>query len=294
MEDDDFPDIPLDNFGADTNVTTPPVEEPKTAPDAPATGSDAPQDAQPVDAEDNSKATSDTDVQTPADNGKPPEGEDNQVVDESQQQGRPEKKDRVQGRFNDMSKKLSDQGSYIQKLEEQLAQAGVKSKVQPLQPDENGMLDPQVLQNHIAQQIAAQREADQALATSREARHNEVQRFEQEGQQIESKWAELREPTADNPNPDFNPKMYEAVKEAIELAALPRVGDVNSLKEVSPLKIATKIMDGYAEAQAKAAVKTQQNLEQLKADSAVDTTSTAGQPVDDMEALEARLSDVKF
>lgn len=287
MDDDDFPDLPLDNFGAETDVAASSAGEAQTAPDANAAGSEATQEAQPAQADDNSKAGSNTSEQATSGDSGTEAGQQANEQDASQQTaGRPEKRDRVQDRFDEMTRKNYEQAAYIQKLERQTAQFEAMKQVQPLQPDENGMIDPQALQRHIAQTAQAQASAEVATLTNRLEREQIAQRINNEGAQIESRFKDLLE---------SDPVHAETIKSLVEERINDNLYSAARLKDISPLKIAERYFAGVEAAAKKAQTQAQQNLQSLQAESAVNPTGSANTvDADSDEALEARLANVTF
>lgn len=278
--DDDFPDIPLDNFGADTNVATPPVEEPKTESEANANGSEDKQEAQPAKAEDNAKAESATVEQAVKD------GEDKQEPEASQQAGRPEKKDRVQSRIDEITRKNYEQAAYIQKLEAETARMEAMRGVKPLQPDDNGFVDPQALQTFVTQTAQAQNAAQMAVMNQRLEREQIATRINQEGAEIMSRYKDIL---------DSDPVHQEALTALIEDRITDNLHSTARLREISPLKIAERYFAGVEAAEKRAEARAQQNLQALQADSVVEQNGSAQvDDADSLDALEARVADIKF
>jgi hypothetical protein len=286
MDNDDFPDIPLDNFGADTTVAAPPAEDVKTAPDVQANGSEASQEAQPETAEVNPIAENGTSEQA-VQNG--PEINAQQSADsnvESQNTGRPEKQDRLQSRINDFTSKLYQKDAIITELQSKLATQEAMKGVTPLTPDEDGNIDPQALQQHIQQTAAAQAQAQVNMLNQRLEREQIAQNIDKEGSEIESKYKEYL---------DSDPIHAENIKALVEDKFIDNQYNLDGLRKISPMKIAERYFKGIEAASKKAQVQTQQNLQELQANTAVNPDASSGKDdSNSMEALEARLADIQF
>jgi hypothetical protein len=275
--DDEFPDLPLDNFGPATNVAASPAEEVKAAPEVAASGSEVAQEAQPVKTEDNPSADN-----KPSEQATEQSGTDvNQANPE-----RPEKRDRVQTRFDEITRKSYEQQAYIEQLERQAAQFEASKGITLLKPDENGSIDPEALQKYIADTAKAQATTEVSMLNNRLEREQIASRINKEGSQIEKRYKETL---------DSDPIHAENIKELVEARINDNLYSTERLKAVSPIKIAELYFKGIEAAAKRASTQTQQNLDALKAESAVTLTGSPN-PVgaDSDEALEARVAEIKF
>ena len=261
---DEIPDIPLDNFGAETEVAASPVasevETPseQTTQPAETSGSEA-QEAQPV--------------------------TDNSIV-EPTESGRPEKQDRLQSRFGELTSKIRERDVELEKLQAQIAQMQATGEVKPLQPDENGQFSVEEIQRNQRETAQAIAQAQVSQLESRLERETIANRYDQEGTQIETKWAE-----------DFkaNPVHLEIIQEQIAETVALNSGNQQALKQISPYKIAERYMKGVESERRRAQSVTAQNLQTTQANSAVVPEGSAtGEDPDSDSALEARVSSLKF
>lgn len=273
---DEFPDMPLDNFGPTTEVAEQPsapetpvpavVEEQTTQPEPDATGSEVPQAGQPAPTEDNSIAD---------------------VQDES---GRPEKRDRLQARFGELTSRNRQQEAMIEQLNAQLAQNQALAGIQQPQPDENGEIDIQKLMDYNRQvaQASANASATQQVRNleARLERESIANRMDSEGSKVEEKYK-----TYLDADPTLAADIQAEVEERVALAR----GDLNVLKAISPMKIAERYMRGIEAAGRRAQSVTAQNLSDVQAEGVIvpDSAPTALDPNSE-EALEARVANLKF
>lgn len=292
MDNDDFPDIPLDNFGAETNVAAQPAEETTTAPDTQTNGSEVSQEAQPVTTEDNPIVESGTSEQAVNNGAETNAQQSAETPAEEPQQntGRPEKQDRLQSRFDDLTGKLYQKDALIEQLQAQVTQQEAMKGIQPLQPDENGNIDPAALQDHITKTAQAQAQAQIAMLNQKSERESIANRIDREGNQIEKQFKEFLE---------ADPVHAETVRELVSERVNDNLYNLDGLKKVSPLQIAERYFKGVEsaakKAQAQAQVQTQQNLQDLQASSAVQPTSQVQESdPNSIDSLEAKLADVKF
>lgn len=265
--DDDMPDVPLENFGADTEVATPPVaseaETPseQTAPTTETSGSEEQQEAQPA------------------------KSEDNPIVEEDKS-GRPEKQDRLQARFGELTGTIRQKDEYIEQLQAQIARTQAMQGIKPLVPNENGEYDIEAIQQNQAQLAEASAKAEVSQLRTQLEREAIANRYDQEGAQIETKYAKDFEA-----NPIHLKNIQEMIAETVEMNKF----NQQALKQISPLKIAERYMKGIESERRKAQSSTAQNLQTIQAENAINPEGapTTLDPNSD-EALEARVSNYKF
>jgi hypothetical protein len=262
---DETPDVPLQNFGGETEVAAPPAAEEAQAPE---------QTAQ----QDNATGSDDQQAQ-------PEQSDVNSIAEEQQRQdGRPEKRDRLQERFGELTGKVKQQDEYIQQLEAQFQRNQAMQQVQPLQADENGYVDPQALQQQQAQiaQAYAQSEVQQLRAQIE--RETVANRYNDEGAKIVERY-----------KADFeaSPIHQEIIENLIQERVSDNINNLNVLKKISPMKIAENYMKGIEAERRKAQSTATTNLQTLQSQAAVNSDGAAPGPSAD-DALEARVADIKF
>lgn len=277
---DEFPDVPLDNFGGETEVATTPV-----APEAEATTQvEAPVEEQ----------TAQTEPQTNGSEGtqavQPEKPEDNSIVEEPQSQGRPEKRDRLQARFGELTGTIKQQNALIENLNAQLAQNQAIAGIPRPTPDENGEYDVNALveYNRRVSQASADASSSSRVAAleARLERESIANRVDSEGTQIETKYKEYF---------DADPSLAEDIKQEVEERIALANGNLGLLKQISPMKIADRYMRSITAERRRAQTVTAQNLQATQAQSGVipETPPSPEDPNSDA-ALEARVADIKF
>ncbi len=275
--DEEQPDLPLDNFGTTTEVATPPVASPEA---------EKPKDEQTTQPTEASGSE-----ETKEQPGKEaPKTEDNPIAEE-QKGGRPEKQDRLQNRFGELTGKIKERDGYIEQLEAQIARTQAMGNIPQLKPDAEGNYDINAVQQNQAQVAQATAQAEVQVLRQQIEREQVANRFDTEAKEILSSHKVLDPGTKSNPNPEYDPVIAEAVEEAINLTVQSNIHNLQALKTLSPKAIADKIMRGYESAGRKAASQSNQNLQALQADQAVTPNAPATPDDDD---IEARLADIKF
>jgi hypothetical protein len=272
--DDNMPDMPLENFGGSTEVATPPVapeatpvvEEQTTQIQPQANGSDGEQAAQPVQPADNSSA------------------------EEAASTGRPEKRDRLNERFGELTSKIREKDTIIEQLNSQLAQNSALAGIPPLTPDENGEVSVERIQEHsqkVAQALAnASSTSTSENIEARYERREVASRIDLEGSTIESLYKD---------DFDRNPKLAETIRNRVEQEVTLAGNSLQALKQVSALKIANEFMDAVKAERRHSQTQTQQNLETTQAEAGIvpESVPTQVDPNSDA-ALESRVENIKF
>lgn len=267
----DIPDVPLTNFGADTEVATPPVASPA---DEPAKDE---QMTQPTEA--NGSEEPQPQTEKPADN----------PIAEEQKSGRPEKHERLQNRFSELTGRIKERDGEIEKLQAEIARAQAMGQVPKLQPNENGEYSVEAIQENQVKVAKAEAQAAMSQLRQQMDRESVASRFDNEARDILSSHKVLNPDNKD----EYDPVIAEAVEEAINLAVSSNLYNVEALKQISPKAIADKIMKGYESAGRRAQSAATKNVQSLQAEQAV-TPLNAPQTPDEDEALLARVADIKF
>jgi hypothetical protein len=264
--DDNTPDIPLENFGADTEVV-----------------------ASPAQSDESSQAHDEQTTQPEESNGSEQQVAQpvtDNPIEESRESGRPEKQDRLQARFGELTSTIRQKDEYIEQLSAQIARAQAMQGVKPLMPNENGEYDIEAIQANQAQLADASARAQVSQLESRLERESIANRYDQEGTLIETKYAKDFES-----NPVHLQNIQEMIAEAIDMNKF----NQQALKQISPLKIAERYMKGIESERRKAQSSTAANLQTIQAESAI---SPEGAPSsldpNSEDALEARVSNIKF
>lgn len=264
---------PLQDFGADTEVAAPPA-----APPAEPSGDEGEQTAQPVEASGSEEQQA-----------QPDESKDNPIA-EPKESGRPEKKDRLQSRFGELTGTIKQQQDYITQLEatyqRQQAMAGVK----PLTPNEDGYIDPQALQAQQTQIAQAAAQSEGAILRQELERERIANRFDSEAKEVVGTYKVL------DPNAaEYNEAVAKAAEEYVQTAINPNVNNLNVLKTLSPKKMIDNYMKALESYGRNAQSVSAENLQNIAASQGV-TPDSAATPADpnSEDELTKRVANIKF
>jgi len=270
---DDFPDVPLTNFGGETEVATQPV-----APEAPAA----------------TEQTTPTEPQAPGSEGQPAaqpqQPEVNSNAEEQQSQGRPERRSRLDSRFAELTAQNKQKDALIEQMTAQLAQNSAVAGIPKPQPDENGEIPVDAILEY--NQKVAQASANASATTQVNQLRTQLEReslankLDSEGTQIETKYKEYF---------DADPTLMDDIREEVEERIKLANGNLALLKQISPAKIADRMMRSISAERRRSQTVTAQNLSETQANAAVapETAPTQVDPNSD-SALEERVANIKF
>ncbi len=269
---DDIPDVPLENFGADTEVATPPVADQPSGDDK--------QTTQPE-----PDATGSEDKEQPETKKAEPEAKDNPKAEEKES-GRPEKKDRLQGRFGELTGKIKERDAKIEEYEAMFARTQAMQGITPLKPDDEGQYSVEAIQQNQTQVARAEASAAVSALRMQMEREQVANRMDAEGTEIEK----LLDDKGLSDNTIHADNIRAEIEDRLALAQY----NPEALKQISAKKIAERYIKGIESERRLATTRTAQNVQTLQDEQAVTPNAPSTPDADSDAAIEARLADIKF